>query len=87
MLRCTILLFISLIYKYAGMSPYDLKAACLQMSQTILRKSKLEKNVQRFKKSKKIEIIILGMATNTKINTRVLGHFSDRVLGYSDEFQ
>jgi hypothetical protein len=40
------------------MSPYDLKAACLQMSQNILRKSKLDKNVQRFKKSKKIEVII-----------------------------
>jgi hypothetical protein len=33
------------------------------------------------------DLKLLAMATNTKINTRVLGHFSDRVLGYSDDFQ
>ena len=31
-------------------------------------------------------LFLLGMATNTDFNTRVLGHSSDRVLGYSEDF-
>ena len=29
---------------------------------------------------------LLGMATSIDFNTRLLGHSSDRVLGYSDDF-
>ena len=36
--------------------------------------------------SKTNPVILVGMATSIDFNTRVLGHSSDRVPGYSDDF-